>query len=190
MKYAIEKEEVVFNDHYKIVKAEVTHDTFKGSSITATRLAFHRGDSVAIVLVEKESKSVVLTKQFRYPTTRHKKGWLLELPAGSIEEEECPLTCIKRETLEEVGYYISQPQQLFNFYTSPGASTERMFLFFAEVSSRDKIEKGGGKEDEQEDIKLLKIPLSEIDYYLSKKIEDAKTIIALQWLKLHYLNKK
>ncbi|OAB76123.1 NUDIX domain-containing protein [Cochleicola gelatinilyticus] len=185
MEYTIINEQVVFNDHYKILKAEVRYETFKGETITAERLAFHRGDSVAILLVEKESNSVLLTKQFRYPTTQHEKGWLLEIPAGSMEKEECPLACVKRETLEEMGYEIEQPDQLFNFYTSPGGSTERVFLFYAKVSKHQKTEKGGGVEDENEDIKTVKIPISEIQEYLQNKIMDAKTIIALQWLLLN-----
>lgn len=184
MNYTIIKEQTVFDDHYKILKAEVRYDTFKGDHITTERLAFHRGDSVAILLVEKETDSVLLTKQFRYPTTQHDKGWLLELPAGSMEKDECPLTCIKRETLEEMGFEIEQPQQLFNFYTSPGGSTERIFLFYAMVSQHQKTEKGGGLPEENEDIKTVKIPVAEIDTYLQDKISDAKTIIALQWLQL------
>lgn len=184
MKYHITNEEVVFNDHYKMLKAEVTYDTFKGDTITTQRLAFHRGDSVAILIVEKDTNSIILTKQFRYPTTKHDKGWLLEIPAGSIEENECPLTCVIRETREETGYTIQQPKQLFHCYPSPGACTERTFLFYAEVSASDKIESGGGAASEDEDIKLVKISIAEIDTYLSEKIHDAKTIIALQWLKL------
>lgn len=185
MNYSVENESVVFDDHYKMLKAKVNYDTFSGKTITTERLAFERGDSVAILLLEKDTQTILLTKQFRYPTTKHEKGWLLEIPAGSLELDECPLACVKRETLEEVGYTIEQPQQIFNFYPSPGACTERTFLFYSEVNSRDKIEKGGGLDSENEDIKILKIPLKEIDQYLSEKINDAKTIIALQWLQRH-----
>ena len=75
MKYSISDEEIVFNDHYKIVKAEVTYDTFKGSQISTKRLAFERGDSVAILLYEKESDSILLTNQFRYPSCKNNDGW-------------------------------------------------------------------------------------------------------------------
>lgn len=195
MNYSIKNERVVFNDHYKILKAEATYDTFNGESITTDRLAFHRGDSVAIVLYESDTDSILLTKQFRYPITQHNQGWILEIPAGSLEKDENPSICVKREVLEELGYQIEKPKLITEFYTSPGGSTERLSLFYAEVSSEDKIESGGGLESEQEDIQLVRVPVAEIGLYLSSlpadkagKIIDAKTIIGLQWFLFQKMN--
>lgn len=180
MKYSIKNEEVVFNDRYKIIKANVTYDTFEGKQITTKRLAFERGDSVAILLLEKETQSILLTNQFRYPSCKNNDGWMLEIPAGSVEKNEKPEDCIVREVMEELGYKINNPKHISTFYTSPGASTERVFLFFSEVSHKDKTEKGGGNESENEDIQLVKIPVSEIKLKLGELI-DAKTILAIQW---------
>ncbi len=180
MKYSISEENVVFNDHYKIVKAKVTYDTFEKKQITTKRLAFERGDSVAILLLEKETQSFLLTKQFRYPSCKNNDGWLLEIPAGSIEESESPEDCIIREVMEELGYRIEKPKRIANFYTSPGASTERVFLFFAEVSQKNKTGKGGGNDNENEDIQTVKVPITEIASKISE-LKDAKTILALQW---------
>ena len=188
MKYSIENERVVFNDHYKMLKAETTYDSFKGDTIKAKRLAFHRGDSVAIVLYESDTDSVLLTNQFRYPTTQHDEGWILEIPAGSLEKDENPSSCMEREVLEELGYQINDPQLISQFYTSPGGSTERLSLFYAEVTSEDKIKTGGGVESEHEDIQLVKVPVPEIGVYLSEKIVDAKTIIGLQWFLFQKMN--
>ncbi len=187
MNYSISEEKIVFNDHYKMVKAKITYDTFERKQITTTRLAFERGDSVAILLLENDSDSILLTNQFRYPSCKNADGWLLEIPAGSVEENEKPETCIKREVMEELGYKIKTAKLLTTFYTSPGASTERVFLFFSEVSKNDKIAKGGGNESENEDIQLVKIPISEI---ISKipEIKDAKTLLALQWFLLNHRN--
>ncbi len=181
MEYTINKEETVFDEHYKMLKANITYDTFSGAEITANMFAFHRGDSVAILLYEKDTASILVTKQFRYPTTQHHQGWMYEIPAGSLEKDECPLACVIRETEEEVGYSVFQPEQIFDFYVSPGGATERCYLFYAEVSSKDKTSKGGGLVSEKEDIKLIKLPITEIKSWLSEKIIDAKTIIALQW---------
>ena len=185
MKYSVSEEKIVFDDHYKMVKAKLTYDTFDGKQINTTRLAFERGNSVAILLLERDSNSILLTNQFRYPSCKNNDGWLLEIPAGSLEENEKPEDCIKREVMEELGYKIKTAKLLTTFYTSPGASTERMFLFFSEVSKNDKIVKGGGKESENEDIQLVKIPVSKI---ISKipEIKDAKTILALQWFLLNH----
>jgi ADP-ribose pyrophosphatase len=143
MKYSIYEEKIVFNDHYKIKKAKVTYDTFNGKQISAKRLAFERGDSVAVLIFEKETKSVLLTNQFRYPSCKNNNGWLLEIPAGSIEENESPEDCINREVMEELGYKISNPKLINTFYTSPGASTERIFLFLLKFHKPIKLQKVG-----------------------------------------------
>lgn len=183
MKYSVRDEKVVFDDHYKIVKADVTYDTFKDGKIHTKRLAFERGDSVAVVLLEKETDSILLTKQFRYPTCKHNNGWLLEIPAGSLDENEDPEDCIIREVMEELGYKITSPELLYTFYTSPGASTERIFLYYSEVSQKDKTGEGGGNENESEDIQVVKIPISEIPAKIPE-LKDAKTILGLQWFLL------
>lgn len=183
MKYTIEEEKTVFQDHYKIVSATVTYDSFEGGQITARRLAFERGDSVAILLRERETDTFLLTRQFRYPSCKHSNGWLLEIPAGCLEEGESPKACIIREVMEELGYTIKNPQAVKTFYTSPGGATERVHLFFSEVSQNDKTGTGGGQKDEKEDIQLVKIPVSEIETHLDQ-LKDAKTILALQWFLL------
>ncbi|MCT8340729.1 NUDIX hydrolase [Flavobacteriaceae bacterium TK19130] len=182
MKYTIQNQRTVFHDHYKMLKASVNYDTFDGNTIETERLAFHRGDSVAIVLVERETKSVLLTKQFRYPTTLHEEGWILEIPAGSLEENEAPEQCIIREVEEETGYHISAAEKIMDFYTSPGASSERLHLYYAEVSESDQKSDGGGQEDENEDIELVKLPIADIAGGIPSTIIDAKSIIGLQWL--------
>lgn len=184
MKYSVKNERIVFKDHYKMVKASVTYDTFNSDSINTERLAFERGNSVAILLFEKETQSILLTNQFRYPTCKNGEGWLVEIPAGSLEENEKPEACIKREVMEELGYKLKTTKLISTFYTSPGASTERIYLFYSEVSEKDKTEKGGGSTEENEDIQLVKIPVSEITSKINE-FKDAKTILALQWYLLN-----
>lgn len=189
MKYKVINERVVFEDYYKMLKADVCYETFSGGTISAQRLALHRGDSVAILIFEKDTQSIILAKQFRYPVTKHGKGWIAELPAGTLEGKESPVACIQREVMEEIGYTIDAPEQISEFYTSPGASTELMYLFYAEVTSSQRTGNGGGNEHENEDIKTFRLPVSEISGYLNgtsaEKVGDAKTMIALQWFLLH-----
>ncbi len=98
-----------------------------------------------------------------------------------MEENENPQDCVIREVMEELGYKIVDPKLISTFYTSPGASTERVFLFYTEVSKQDKTEKGGGNENE--DIQLVKIPISEIEEKIGE-LKDAKSILAVQWFLL------
>ncbi len=183
MNFSIKDEKIVFKDHYKMVKANITYDTFDGKEIKTNRLAFERGDSVAILIFEKETESLLFTNQFRYPTCKNNEGWLLEIPAGSLEKNEKPENCIIREVMEEIGYRITSPKLISTFYTSPGASTERIFLFHTEVSEEDSVGPGGGVQNENEDIQLVKIPITEI-WEIMDKLKDAKSILALQWFLL------
>lgn len=180
MKYSIDNEKVVFDDKYKMIKADVSYDTFKGGKITTSRLAFERGDSVSILLYEQDTEQLLFTRQFRYPTCKHNTGWLTEITAGSLEENETPEECIVREVNEELGYILQHPQHITTFYPSPGASTERMFLYYGEVSSQDKQNKGGGNQNEHEDIQLIKVPGKEAKSFISE-LKDAKSIVAIQW---------
>ncbi|TPN88993.1 NUDIX domain-containing protein [Aquimarina algicola] len=188
MKYKIDKENLVYEGFLKIKKATITHDRFHNeNTISYSREMLDKGDCVAVLLFEKDTQNVLLINQFRYPTTqRDNDGWLVELPAGGIEKDEDPVTCAIREVEEETGYRASQLQLISKFYATPGVSSERMYLYYAEVTSNDKIAEGGGVKEENEDIQLCKYPISEIDSLLNNsKINDAKTIIALQWFLLH-----
>jgi ADP-ribose pyrophosphatase len=181
MEYQVLNEKVVFNDHYQMKKAQLRYDTFNGGTIETTRLAFERGDSVAIVLYEKDSRCIVLTKQFRYPATKHDIGWITEIPAGSLEKGESPLSCVLRETKEETGFTIAKAQPIATFYVSPGGCTERCHLFYAEVTHSDQTQKGGGKASENEDILIMRMPVEELRNYLATSCQDGKTFVGLQW---------
>lgn len=184
MQYTILKEQIIFDDHYKIIEGRIRYDTFGGGSNTVRHLAFDRGDSVAILLLEKESKNLLFANQFRYPTCKHNDNWIVEIVAGRLESGENPTEGIKREVLEELGYKIDSLEKIYTFYTSPGGCTERIFLFYAEVSEDDKKEIGGGAEQEDEDIQMVRIPISEIQGRLNE-FKDAKTILAIQWFLLN-----
>ena len=74
-------------------------------------------------------------------------------------------------------------RHISTFYVSPGGSSERILLYFAEVNSTDKVAAGGGLPDEEEDIQILEWSLPEVKSVMtSGKIADAKTLIGLMWL--------
>lgn len=184
MKYTILQSQIVFDRHFKLHEVEVKYDKFNDrDSITSNRLVFDRGDSTAVLLFETDTNKILLTQQFRVPATFHGDDWLLEIVAGRLEVGEDPESCIRREVEEEIGYKINELHPISTYYTSPGGSTERMFLYYAETSSDAKIFKGGGAEEENEDILLLKFGTSEIDDLIQNKIIDGKTLLALLWFK-------
>lgn len=184
MKFTIKEEKTVFDTYFKIIQAKVEYETFNGNPIQTTRFAFERGDSVAVLLYDSEAQNFIFTNQFRYPTCKHNIGWITEIAAGSVEKNEDPISCAKREVMEELGYSISSIEHIQTFYTSPGGSTERMFLYYAEVTSQEKIAEGGGLKEENEDIQQTTVPKQEIKNFMTT-LEDAKTILALQWFLLN-----
>tara|TARA_R110002049_G_scaffold72395_12_gene186717 strand:- start:1784 stop:2356 length:573 start_codon:yes stop_codon:yes gene_type:complete len=190
MKYTIKSEKIVFNDYFKITEAIIEHDLFQGGTQEVKRKCFDRGDSVAILLYEKESDSLIFTNQFRYPTVQSDSGWIVEIPAGSVEDNDIKEERAKKELLEEIGYEINSLEFVSSFYVSPGGSSERIFLYYQEVSSKNKVDEGGGVTSEKEDIEIVKFSASEIEkLLLENRIRDAKSIIALQWFLLFRRNK-
>ena len=194
-KVAFPKPIRIFNDFFKIDEFHVSHQQLDGTmSAEQRRLVFERGDAVAVLLLNLDTKCVVLVRQFKIPTLVGRKrdidsttdGWVTEAVAGMIDPEEAPEAAVIRETMEETGYQISNPKLIAKFFSSPGGSSERIFLYFAEVRDADKLGKGGGIEDE--DIEVLQQPLDELFGQVRKGlIEDPKLIIGACWL-MDYLN--
>ena len=197
-KVVIRRQTRLFDDFFKIDEVIVSHDRPDGTmSPDARRLVFERGDAVAIMLLNLDNSSVVLVDQFRAPALvarRHDNanatdGWIVEAIAGMIDENETPEQAIVRETMEETGYRISDPMLISRFFASPGGSSERIFVYFAEVHDSDRAGPGGGLEDE--DVKVLHVPLDDLFIRLANgSIEDPKLIIGAYWLKEHLRGKR
>ena len=122
-KVKIEKTKRLFDDFFKIDEAVLRWERFDGTmGDAARRLRFERGDSVAAVVYNRDTRKVILVNQFRYPTYEKGPGWISELVAGVIEKDESPDTTIRREILEEIGYEVLKLIYISSFYVSPGGS--------------------------------------------------------------------
>jgi len=182
-KVSIERKQLVLDDFFKVEEAILSYEKYDGRmSDTVRRLNFERGDAAAALLYNKDSGKIILVEQFRYPTYEKSGGWMLEVVAGIIDPGENPEECIRREITEETGFNVDSPIHISTFYLSPGGSSERIFLYFAEVSDAERISDGGGVDTEHEDIKITEFSPQEIRNAMeSGQILDAKTIIALMW---------
>jgi nudix-type nucleoside diphosphatase (YffH/AdpP family) len=155
-----------------------------------SRESYNRGNGTSILLYNKEKQTVILTKQFRMPAydNNKKDGMSIEVCAGAIDKNEVPEVCIIREVEEEVGYKINSAKKVMECYMSPGAVTEKMFLFIAEYTDAMKINNGGGLEIEDEEIEVLEIPfLKALEMVDKFEIMDAKTIMLLQYAQINKL---
>ena len=183
----ITKREVLSDNWYTLRKITYTYTKPDGSTHTQSREAYDRGNGAAIMLYNKEQKTVILTRQFRLPTyiNGNESGLMIEACAGLLDKEN-PEECIIRETQEETGYKISRVQKIFEAYMSPGSVTEILYFFIAEYSKEMKVDEGGGAEHEEENIEVLEVPMKEAMQMIADgQIKDAKTIMLLQHLRLH-----
>lgn len=177
------------NNHYTLDKINFDYQTKNGEWQNQNRESYNRGDGAAILLYNSTKKTVILTKQFRMPSylNGNTNGMMIEVCAGLLDADD-PLTCIKKEAEEETGYKINKPVKLFQIYSTPGAVTEKIHYFIAEVDHNMKVSDGGGLEDETEEIEILEIPFEKTFEMISTgEICDAKTIILLQYAKLNNL---
>ena len=183
-KVEIENKHILFKDVFTITETNLRFEQFKGPmSDSVRRLVFERGDSVAALLLNRDTQRVILTEQFRYPTYEKGPGWLYEVVAGMINKDEQEEDAIRREIREEIGYQTHELTHIATFYVSPGGSSERIVLYYAEVGNADRISSGGGKASEHEDIRQVAMKLPELWQALENNtILDAKTLIAVQWL--------
>jgi nudix-type nucleoside diphosphatase, YffH/AdpP family len=179
-------QKVIFDDRFKIQEAHLRYQRFDGQmSKPVRRLVFERGDAAAAIIVHTEKQKVLLTNQFRYPTYGKGSGWVQEVVAGVIDKGERPEETIRREIQEEIGYSVHALTPIATFFVSPGGTSERIFLYYAEVKEADHTTQGGGLVSENEDIQLVELSFAELWQQLAAgKLVDAKTLIAVQWLQL------
>lgn len=188
-KIKIKKQEIISNKRYVFKRVTFDYLGQDEKSHEQTREVFDRGNGTCILLYNAETKNIILTRQFRLPTylNNNPTGMLLEVCAGSVEDED-PSECIIRETEEETGYRITNPQKIFEAYMSPGAVTETITFFVAPYTHDQKVSGGGGLAEEHENIEVVELPFKEaIEMMNSGEIKDAKTIMLLQYAELKSL---
>ena len=181
--------EVLSDNWYILRKASFDFLRSDGIWQHQRREAYDRGNGAAILLYSRVRKTVLLTRQFRYPAWSNGwgAGFLIEVCAGLLDKDD-PETAIRRETEEETGLRLAEIQYLFDAYMSPGAVTERLSFFVAEWDAAFRVSSGGGVPGSTEEIELVEMTLTEaMEMVASGHIVDAKTIMLLQWAALNRL---
>ena len=183
------KTDILSDNWYILKKITYSYSKKDGSIRTQVREAYDRGNGATILLFNKEEKTVILTRQFRMPSfiNGNESGMLIEACAGLLDGDS-PEECVIKEAEEETGYRIKEPRKIFEAYMSPGAVTEIVHFFVAEYSKSMKVNEGGGAKDEEENIEVLEMNFDKaLEMVNNGEIRDGKTIILLQYLKLHQL---
>lgn len=181
------KREILSDNWYTLNKITFEYQREDGSWETQSREAYDRGNGAAILLYNKSRGSVVLTRQFRMPTfiNWNTTGMMIEVCAGLLDGDS-PEECIKKEVEEETGFKIDKVQKVFESYMSPGSVTEILHFFIGAYENRMKVGEGGGAEDETENIEVLEFSFEKAMAMIATgEIRDAKTILLLQYAKIH-----
>ncbi|OAB25719.1 nudix-type nucleoside diphosphatase, YffH/AdpP family [Flavobacterium fryxellicola] len=185
----IQKTELLSDNWYVLNKVTFDYQKKDNSWITQKREVYDRGNGAAILLYNKQQKTVILTRQFRLPTylNGNDSGMMIEVCAGLLDEDN-PEQCIIRETEEETGYRLTAVTKIMETYMSPGAVTEILYLFVGAYDDSMKVSEGGGVAHEQENIDVLEMSYEEAYAMIaSGQIQDAKTIMLLQHAKINNL---
>ena len=149
---------------------EVTVDTVREGDKTYVREVVHHPGS-AVILPAFDDGTIALVRQYRHPAVRY----LLELPAGTLNDREPPEAGAARELEEELGLVAGHMEKLSEFFVSPGFCEEKMWLYLA-----TDITVTAQRLDEDEMIEVVRLPLDRALQMISDgEIEDAKTIIGL-----------
>lgn len=159
----------------KILGLSVYEGKIEGRKVKREMIE-HRG--AAAMLAFDEDNKIILVKQHRFP-----HGYVLEIPAGTLEKKEEPKKCAFRELEEETGYRAKKMIPLITYYPSIGYNTEVIHCFIA--SGLKKI--ANLKLDDDEILSVVKMDLKKIlSMIKTGKIQDSKTICAV----LTYASKK
>lgn len=156
----------------------IARDTVRLSNGNQSSRIVIRHPGAACILATTSKNEVVFVRQWRYATEQA----LLELPAGKLEYGEDPAECALRELAEETPYTAENVRLVQTFYTAPGFCNEKMFLYFAEnVQPNSQL-----KPDTDELLETVLMTRNEIIQAIeNNEIQDAKTLIGLQYWLLH-----
>jgi ADP-ribose pyrophosphatase len=158
----------------QVIKAGVERYRYDDGAEVSRDKVWHPG-AVGVVAVDMES--VWLTRQPRETAGAEAS---LEIPAGKLDVEgESPLETAKRELSEEIGQRAERWEEITTFFTSPGFSDERIWLYHATGLSDDPA----SEPDDSERIEIVRWPLQRLGVAITE-CEDSKTLIGLLWLRL------
>ncbi len=184
------KTEILSNNWYILKKLTFEQKNKRtGEWEMVTREAYDRGNGAALLLYNKKKQTIILTRQFRMPTfiNGNEDGMMLEVCAGLLDDHN-PEECIRIESEEETGYQVHDVKKVMQAYMSPGSVTEILHFFIAEYEDHMKISDGGGLATDHEQIDVVEMTWEEAKASLvSGEINDAKTIILIQYAIIHKL---
>ena len=180
--------ENLYDGFFKINLYQFKHALFAGGeSEVIRREILERGDAVAVLPYDPVTEQVLLIEQIRIGAIKSKHTpWLLECIAGMTDDSEDYEAVVKKEAFEEAGLNLTELEFMLSYLSSPGGTTERLFLYLAHADLSQMSTGIYGLETEGEDIKTHIMHVDEAQQRLnSGEIDNAATVISLHWLALN-----
>ncbi|MCU5771683.1 ADP-ribose diphosphatase [Erwiniaceae bacterium BAC15a-03b] len=178
----------LYDGFFSLQRYRFRHRLFNGEmSGIVEREIFERGHAAVLLPYDPVRDKVVLIEQIRiaaYDTSP--TPWLMEMVAGIIEPGESVEDVVRREAVEEAGVNVGRVRPVLNYLASPGGTSERLSILVGEVDAS--VAKGcHGLEEENEDILVHVVSREQAYQWVEEgKIDNAASVIALQWLELHH----
>lgn len=142
------------------------------------RDVIHHNGGVGVLAMQ--DGKLLLVKQYRYAIQQY----TMEVPAGKLEAGEDPATCGMRELEEESGYGTNQLHELCALYSTPGFCSEKIYLYWSDSLQLIKHPRAM---DEDEEIEICWVSINDAYEMVRRgEIQDAKTIIAIQFALIHH----
>jgi nudix-type nucleoside diphosphatase (YffH/AdpP family) len=180
---------VLSDDHYVLKKTTFEWRRGDGTWQTQTRETYDRGNGVTLLAYNRARRSVILTRQFRYPAYLDGYDALMIEACAGLLDEAAPDARVRAEVEEETGYRLGPIEKIFECYMSPGSVTEKLYFYVAEYAADMRVGAGGGLHDEGEDIGVLELGFdTALAMVADGRIADAKTVMLLQYAALHLFN--
>lgn len=180
--------ETLYSGFFSMDLYRFRHRLFNGEmSGEIRREIFERGHAAVLLPFDPVRDEVVLVEQIRIAAYDVSESpWLLEMVAGMIEEGETVEDVARREALEEAGLVVGRTKPVLSYLASPGGTSERLSIMVGEVDATT-AEGIHGLADENEDIRVHVVSREQAYQLVEEgKIDNAASVIALQWLQLHY----
>ena len=153
----------------KIFDVVLEKVTLPNGAVKDREIVRHPGAAAMVPLLD--DGRVVLIKQYRHAVGE----FVWEIPAGTLEPEEAPMACARRELVEEIGYEAANLEKLTEILPAPGYTDEHIHIFLATGLQ--------AVDQRLEDDEVLELQLTVLETALAMvaqgEIRDAKTIAGL-----------
>ena len=181
---------------HEIIALEQVHDGWAKLYVATVRLPDGRtmsreiedhGEAVTVLPYDPQRRTAMVIRQFRAPPFHVARvETTLEAPAGILDEDD-PEACARREAMEEIGLRLTTLEPVAVAWGMPGISTERAHLFLARYSAADRVDAGGGLEDEHEEIEVCELALDDLAAQADGGgVADLKLLVLVQTLRLRH----